>query len=85
MRCWRFNGSEEENPQSQTGTFSNGYWLRNPMGTSWEYDSDFVYAVDLANGTIRPMGILPEGETEDEELGVTCPIGVRPAFVMPQE
>ncbi len=82
---WRFNGSEEENPQSQTGTFSNGYWLRNPMGTSWEYDSDFVYAVDLANGTIRPMGILPEGETEDEELGVTCPVGVRPAFVMPQE
>ena len=65
--------------------FSGGYWLRSPMGTAWDHDTDFVYAVDLVNGVIRPVGILPERDTEDEELQVTCTIGVRPAFVMPQE
>ena len=55
------------------------------MGTAWDHDTDFVYAVDLVNGVIRPVGILPERDTEDEELQVTCTIGVRPAFVMPQE
>lgn len=82
---WRFDGSQEENPESQTGMFSDGYWLRSPMGTAWDHDTDFVYIVDLVNGAIRPAGILPEGEAEDEELRVTCAIGVRPAFVMPQE
>ena len=82
---WRFDGSEKENPQSQIGMFSGGYWLRSPMGTAWDHDTDFVYAVDLVNGVIRPVGILPERDTEDEELQVTCTIGVRPAFVMPQE
>ncbi len=82
---WRFDGSQKENPESQTGMFSEGYWLRSPMGTAWDHDTNFVYMVDLVNGVIRPTGILPEGESEDEELRVTCSVGVRPAFVMPQE
>ena len=34
--------------------------------------------VDLVNGRICPAGIRPEEGTE-------CAVGVRPAFVMPQE
>ena len=60
------------------GPFSKGYWLQNPMGTAQGYDTGFVYMVDLVNGRICPAGIRPEEGTE-------CAVGVRPAFVMPQE
>lgn len=80
---WKFDGSEEENPESQTGMFSKGYWLRNPMGTTQNHDTGFVYAVDLEGGKICPVKIGPEKSAEDEELQVTGVIGVRPAFVMP--
>lgn len=66
---WQVEGS---------GPFSKGYWLQNPVGTAQDYDTGFVYAVDLVNGQIRPAGIHPED-------GEGYAIGVRPAFVMPQE
>ena len=62
------------------------YWLRNPMGMSSEYnETKQVYVVDLVNGNIHPNAIKPEIDTEDEELKVTSTVGVRPAFVMPQD
>lgn len=62
----------------ECGPFSKGYWLQNPMGTAHGYDTGFVYTVDLANGKISPVAISPEE-------GAKCAVGVRPAFVMPQE
>jgi len=83
---WKFNGSDTENPESQYGSFSKAYWLRNPMGMSSEYnETKQVYVVDLVNGNIHPNAIKPEIDTEDEELKVTSTVGVRPAFVMPQD
>jgi hypothetical protein len=41
--------------------------------------------VDLMKGKIRPAAICPTEDGADEELRVTGAIGVRPAFVMPQE
>lgn len=83
---WRFNGSDGENPESQTGAFSKGYWLRNPMGTDQDYDSGFVYTVDLLTGNIRPQKTKPDaGDGIDAELEVTGSIGVRPVFAVPQE
>ncbi len=82
---WRFDGSVEENSLSQTGAFSKGYWLRSPGGTSQDHDTGLVYQVDLENGKICPVKVSPEGGTEDLELQVTSPVGVRPAFVMPQQ
>lgn len=83
---WRFEGAAEENPETQYGAFSKGYWLRNPMGSATEHDTGFVYTVDLVRGTIAPSPVEPErdGET-DAELQVTGSIGVRPAFAMPQD
>lgn len=83
---WRFNGSEEENPESQYGPFCKGYWLRSPVGTGEGHDTGLVYIVDLVSGEIRPAPIAPEdtaGET-DAELRVTGTTGVRPAFVLGQ-
>lgn len=84
---WRFEGAQEENPESQYGAFCKGYWLRNPAGDRENYDTDFVYIVDLINGNIHPSPIAPVGveDTEDAELQVTGTIGVRPAFVLPQD
>ena len=83
---WKFNGSDAENPESQYGSFSKAYWLRNPMGMSSEYnETKQVYVVDLVNGNIHPNVVKPEIDTEDEELKVTSTVGVRPAFVMPQD
>ena len=56
------------------------------MGMSSEYnETKQVYVVDLVNGNIHPNAIKPEIDTEDEELKVTSTVGVRPAFVMPQD
>lgn len=84
---WRFDGAAEENPDTQYGPYSKGYWLRNPAGDRENHDTDMVYIVDLVNGRIRPAPIAPaiaEGET-DAELQVTGTTGVRPAFVLPQK
>lgn len=83
---WRFDGSKEENPESQYGAFCKGYWLRNPAGDRKDYNTDFVYIVDLVNGNIRPAPIAPDKTAAmgDEELQVTGTIGVRPAFALPQ-
>lgn len=84
---WKFDGEGEENPETQCSTYCKGYWLRNLVGTESDYDTDLVYIVDLVNGMIRPERIMPDQEQEnvDEELRVTMPVGVRPAFVLPQE
>ncbi len=82
---WRLEGSEEENSQSVSSAHAKGYWLRNPVGTAGEHDTGLVYVVDLMKGKIRPAAICPTEDGADEELRVTGAIGVRPAFVMPQE
>lgn len=83
---WKFNGSDEENPESQYGSYSKAYWLRNPMGTAIEYiQTKQVYVVDLVNGNIHPNAIKPDATGDDAELDVTGTVGVRPAFAMPQD
>lgn len=82
---WKFEGEHEENPDTQYGPYSKGYWLRNPMGTSADYDTNYVYVVDIVNGNIRPWLMKPEEVHDDKEQSLTSTIGVRPAFVMPQE
>jgi len=82
---WRFGimpGEADENPESQTGPFSKGYWLRTPMGDGSSEDSNHVYVVDLVNGTIRPQA----GKSgRNEEMGTyVSSIGIRPAFALPQ-
>ncbi|MDD3252937.1 MAG: hypothetical protein PHV18_10275 [Lachnospiraceae bacterium] len=83
---WRFDGSERENPETQYGEYSKGYWLRNPAGTRGQHDTGLAYVVDLLDGTIRPAAVRPEDVSEewDPELKVTATIGVRPAFVLAQ-
>lgn len=82
---WRFEGSDTNNPDTQYGAFSKAYWLRNPMGTTAEYnETNQVYVVDLVNGNIHPNAIKPDTDSTDEELKVTGTVGVRPAFVLPQ-
>lgn len=82
---WNFDGSRQENSLSQTGAFSKGYWLRSPVGTSKNHDTGFVYGVDLEKGRICPVKVGPDGTAEEEELQVTSSMGIRPAFVMPQQ
>lgn len=95
---WRFEGADEDNPESQLGPFCKGYWLRSPVGTGENHDTGLVYAVDLVRGNIHPMPAVPvkQGDTEaadpaeykkdaeDVEVQVTGTTGVRPAFVLPQ-
>ncbi len=81
---WKFEGDAADNPESQTGMFCKGYWLRTPFGFDGNEDSGMVYIVDLINGNIRPERIAPPGDSEDEELAVTGTTGVRPAFVLEQ-
>lgn len=80
---WSFGG-EEENPRTQTGAFSRGYWLRSPAAGSGQAKGGQVYVVDLDGGNIRPEPVHPDGMSEDAELQVTGAMGVRPAFVLPQ-
>ncbi len=82
---WKFHGSDVDNPDSQTGQFCKGYWLRTPLGEEPLEDSGMVYIVDLINGNIRPERIVPQVDSSDEELCVTGTTGVRPAFVLEQE
>ena len=82
---WKFDGSEEENPDTQYSAFSKGYWLRNPMGDSGNYDTGYAYVVDIVNGNIHPAAVKPLAETGNEELDTTTPYGIRLAFTMPQD
>lgn len=82
---WSFDGSRQENSLSQTGAFSKGYWLRSPVGTSENHNTGLVYGVDLENGRICPVKVRPDGTAEEKELCVTSSMGIRPAFVMPQQ
>jgi hypothetical protein len=84
---WKFNGSEDENPESQYGGYSKAYWLRTPTGNTETYAiTKQAYVVDLVNGNIHPNSIKPDNpEENDEELKVTSTVGIRPAFVVPQD
>ncbi|MDY5482882.1 MAG: DUF6273 domain-containing protein [Clostridium sp.] len=73
---WRFGGETGNNPQTQLGPYSQGYYLRTPCDASAE-DGSFcygsrIYGVDLEQGNIHPV------ETDSETYGL------RPAFVLPQ-
>lgn len=69
---WKFNGSSQNNPQSQYSPYSKGYYLRTPQ---YEGEDDFqygkgIYVVDLANGSLHPVDVSDTS------------IGIRPAFVL---
>lgn len=71
---WKFNGSAENNPETQYSAHSRAYYLRTPQYSGnggFEY-GDAIYAVDLRSGSIRPVGVT---ETD---------IGIRPAMVIAQ-
>lgn len=71
---WRFNGSEENNPESQVSAYSKGYYLRTPLDSGiidFRY-GDGIYTVSLIEGNIRPVEV---SETS---------IGIRPAMAVPQ-
>lgn len=76
---WRFGvlPNEDENPETQTGAFSKGYWLRTPYGKDSQ-GIPSVYVVDLVHGVIRPQQVSA-GDSQ------TMSIGVRPAFALPQQ
>ncbi len=85
---WKFEGSAEENPQTQVEEYCKGYWLRNPAGTAGNVARDQVYVVDLVHGNLHPAAIRPqtEGEAEyDEEIKRTVIYGIRPAFALFQD
>jgi hypothetical protein len=94
---WRFEGAEEKNPWTQINEYCKGYWLRNPEGTSGNYDTDRVYVVDLVQGNIRPEQVCVTVDDEDapgngygmtqkdEESKNTGNIGVRPVFALAQD
>lgn len=74
---WQFNGSEENNPESQLSPYSVGYYLRTPFYMTddkgiFQYSKD-IYVVDLAKGNIHTA------ETDSETYGL------RPAFALEQE
>lgn len=69
---WKFNGSSQNNPQSQYSPYSKGYYLRTPQ---YEGEDGFqfgkgIYMVDLANGSLHPVDVSDTS------------IGIRPAFVL---
>jgi len=98
---WRFGAglNEAENPETQIGSFSKGYWLRSPYGgTSLEAEGiPAVYMVDLVRGVIRPQQVtvrensgesdIAEGQRYEsrEDMAWGMSIGVRPAFALPQQ
>ena len=89
---WRFAVMPDEggeNPESQIGPYSKGYWLRTPEGSKADEDSGKVYVVDLVNGTIRPEQVTydkSEDENEDENRAADAmSIGIRPAFALVQQ
>lgn len=83
---WRFEGGDEENPQTQIETYCKGYWLRTPAGNRADFDTDQVYVVDLVLGNLHPAAVRPQPDKDmqEEEIRRTGIYGVRPAFVLPQ-
>lgn len=72
---WKFD-SDEDNPQTQVSSYSQGYYLRTPFylkddSGKFVYNKK-IYGVDLINGCLRPVG------TDSETYGI------RPAFALPQ-
>lgn len=78
---WKFEGGEEENPESQQTAFCKSYWLRTPYAGKGE---DKVYVVDLITENIHPQAIRPDADGEDQELIMTGTTGIRPAFATAQ-
>lgn len=76
---WRFDGSEEENPESQLSSHCKSYWLRTPHNGD---DQEKVYVVDLVQGNIRPWPVRPQNG--GVETNMTGTAGVRPAFTVEQ-
>lgn len=71
---WKFNGSEENNSESQISAYSKGYYLRTPQDsgiTDFRYGTG-VYTVSLIDGNIRTVEV---SETS---------IGIRPVMAIPQ-
>jgi hypothetical protein len=71
---WKFNGSEENNSESQLSAYSKGYYLRSPQDsgiTDFRYGTG-IYTVSLIDGNIRPVEV---SETS---------IGIRPVMAIPQ-
>ncbi len=72
---WKFD-SDDDNPQTQVSSYSQGYYLRTPFyleddNGQFVYNQK-IYGVDLINGCLRPV------ETDSETYGI------RPAFALPQ-
>ena len=82
---WRFEGADEENPETQASAYAKGYWLRSPGGNSEEFQTGYAYVVDLVNGNLHPAAVRAEGGTGEEKQDQTTVYGIRPAFVMPQD
>jgi hypothetical protein len=71
---WKFNGSEENNSESQISAYSKGYYLRSPQDSGimdFRYGTG-IYTVSLIDGNIRPVEV---SETS---------IGIRPVMAIPQ-
>lgn len=74
---WKFDGIEQ--PETQVGPYSRGYWLRTPVYEEREGEfvyGENVYVVDLEQGCIRPewvgsgeMGIRPAYAVQQSETG----------------
>lgn len=72
---WRFDGSEQNNPEDVYSPWSKGYYLRTPLYEESE-DGEFcygngIYIVDLLEGNIHSV-----------DVSYTT-MGLRPAFVLP--
>ncbi|WP_124068036.1 DUF6273 domain-containing protein [Clostridium sp. E02] len=71
---WKFNGSEENNSESQISAYSKGYYLRTPQDNGrdkFQYGKG-IYSVSLVDGNIKPVDVR---ETS---------IGIRPVMAVPQ-
>ncbi len=86
---WRIDGCDEEESGRRAEPCAKGYWLRTPAGNRFGGDTDCVYVVDLIDGNLHPQPVRASGWDGAEKTGgetdMTCPAGVRPAFVLPQE
>lgn len=49
---WRFQGAEENNPETQISSYSRGYYLR-----TVQYGGKGVYVVDLEQGNLYPAAV----------------------------
>ena len=81
---WKFGDTQVDNPETITDSTSNAYWLRNPSGTTSDYNtSGMIYVVDLINGNIHTENIKPAGGSGDPYIDTQTTVGIRPAFTLP--